>query len=190
MGRANIMSTKTAGNRKPTILDDDLIEEICGYLKRGATDVGICRIVGISPNTLMRWKRDGQDENSNPIFQKFYAEYEKNKGYRELDWIERTGDPKWLLTHHPDTKNAFAEIRYQKDEYSGTLSKLEASERQKAIERDIVNGFDTISQQLTISTSGEAEAEIPDESDETEWAGSLEPLHPSNANPSAEWILE
>jgi hypothetical protein len=162
------MSTKTEGNRKPTTLDDDLIEEICEYLKRGATDVGICRIIGIAPNTMARWKRDGQDESSNPIFQKFYREYEKNKGHRELNWIEQVGDPKWLLTHHPDTKNSFAEIRYQKDEYSGTLSKLEAEARQKAIEADIVSGFNTIDQQLTLSTSSKTETEISDESDETE----------------------
>ena len=158
--------TITRKGSRPTNLDDELIEEICGYLDKGATDVCVCRIIGVAPTVFHGWKRKGQDESTHEIYHKFYEEYEKHKGYRELAWLEKVGDPKWMLTHHPDTKNAFAEIRYQKDEYSGTLTKLEAAERKKAIQEDIVNGFTTISDQL--ETSRDIEEEIPRESDEPE----------------------
>jgi hypothetical protein len=121
-----------------------LIDEICDYLAQGATDVCVCRILSINYNTFARWKLMGQEGN-NDIYQEFYNRYQKAQGHRELDWLDGI-DGKWLLTHHPSTKNDYAEVRYQKQEFS--LSPIEEEARHKQMQSAIEEGLGTIKLQI------------------------------------------
>lgn len=116
-----------------------LIQEICGYLAQGATDTCVCRIIGINPVTMSTWKTKGKEHNGD-IYETFYMEYQRSRGHRELAWLKDI-DGKWMLTHHPDTKNDYAEMRYQKQEFSMSAIEEEArkSEMQKKIDEGLKN---------------------------------------------------
>lgn len=161
------------------MLTPDLIKEICGYLEQGCTDIAVCRILGISHTTFQKWKRLGRAEEiegqqQNPIYAEFVIGYEKAKGLREYAWIKAIGDPKWLISRHPDTKHDWAEIRYQKGEYSGSLSVEEAAERRKEINEQIDSDIEHVKRQVLGSVSGETETETSGEPEETDGSGSGE----------------
>jgi hypothetical protein len=144
--RTNKDGSTTVMPQKRSMLETQptIIDEICGYLAQGATDVCVCRIMGINPQTFARWKVRGQ-EGKGDIYDEFYRRYEKAQGFRELSWLEGI-DGKWLLQHHPTTKNDYAEVRYQKQEF--TLSPMEEEARHKQMQSAIEEGLGTIKLQI------------------------------------------
>jgi len=127
---------------KLTTLNEDLINEICDYMKLGATNIVVCRVIGVHQETFLRWLQQGKDymmdgADIDPIYGLLYTKYEEARGRRVLSWLEKVKDPKWLLQRHPDTKNDFAELRYQKNDLDARLSPGEASARQVEAEKRI-----------------------------------------------------
>jgi hypothetical protein len=103
----------------PSMLSEtQLINEICECVSVGASDVAICRALGISPGTFVEWKKKGRDGQE--PYRTFYIRYEQAIGEREIEWLREIRDPKWHLTHNPRTKNAYAEVRYMKEEKVNT----------------------------------------------------------------------
>ncbi|MGZ7188463.1 MAG: hypothetical protein ACXVIR_11570 [Halobacteriota archaeon] len=105
---------------RKTMLTATLTDEICDLVSRGAVDSTVCRIIGIHRSTLWDWKRRGRDPDARePLFGIFYERYQQACGYRTLAWIEslqRKGEFKWLLTHSPDSKQDWADVREIKKE--------------------------------------------------------------------------
>jgi hypothetical protein len=149
-------------NRGTSLLEQQpkLIDEICDYLRQGATDTCICRIIGINPATFSHWKSLGKEENGD-VYESFYREYQINRGKRELAWLDGI-EGKWLLTHHPDTKNDYAEVRYQKQEFSLTAAEEEV--RKAEMQHKIDEGLKNLEYQI----DGAQLLEEPEEVDYTE----------------------
>jgi hypothetical protein len=129
-------------NGKLTTLNEDLITEICEYLMLGATNIVICRVIGVHKETFSHWIAMGkscmlEDADVDPIYGLLYSKYEEYRGRRVLSWLEKIKDPKWLITRHPDTKQEWAELRYQKNELSGEITAGESSARQVEAEKRI-----------------------------------------------------
>ena len=103
----------------PSMLSEtQLINEICECVSIGASDSAICRALGIWPSTFSEWKKKGN--NGQEPYLTFYIRYEQAIGQREIEWLSEIRDPKWHLTHNPRTKNAYAEVRYMKEEKVNT----------------------------------------------------------------------
>lgn len=166
----------TDPRKRQTQLNEELIEEINGYLKRGGVDITICRIIGVHPQTFIRWKNYGRrvlqgDKTLNPIYGIFYRDYQMHRGKRELHWLDLVGDDaKWLLKHHPDTREQYAEMRYSRQELTGTLTAGESAERQKDLDKALDESLSTAKRQLLSPVSDDRE-EVPSEHTEAEEMG-------------------
>ena len=118
----------------PSMLSEtQLINEICECVSIGASDSAICRALGIWPSTFSEWKKKGK--NGQEPYRTFYIRYEQAIGQREIEWLSEIRDPKWHLTHNPRTKNAYAEVRYMKEE-KVNVEKLSAKKDAIGVELD------------------------------------------------------
>ncbi|MGZ4848928.1 MAG: hypothetical protein ACXV3D_04540 [Halobacteriota archaeon] len=118
---------------KKTLLTTELIDEIVQLMARGATDKVVSQIIDVRPETFCAWKNKGRADHPEPIYRKFYDRYNQAKGRRALRWIENVADEKWLLTHHPDTREEFATLTTLKTESAVTVTN-DANEYIKAID--------------------------------------------------------
>lgn len=156
--------------KKMTQLNTDLINEVCEYLAFGATNISVCRTISVHPETFNLWLRKGRELvrdgiECDPIYGELYLRYQQARGQREVSWIERIKDPKWLITHHPDTKQQWAELRYQKNELSGSISPGEASDRKLEAEKRIGEAIGNIRLQQGRQLPGEEDnGEVSEES--------------------------
>lgn len=72
----NTASASRRGRGRPTVLSDELVEEICDRLAGGESLIGICRSRHM-PNrsTIRRWLVKGSDEVGGPAISEFCAKY-------------------------------------------------------------------------------------------------------------------
>ncbi|KKM67802.1 hypothetical protein LCGC14_1467370, partial [marine sediment metagenome] len=54
------LAPPTFTNGAPTKLTNELAEKICGYIAQGNYASVACHAVGISPDTMMLWKRNAE----------------------------------------------------------------------------------------------------------------------------------
>jgi len=76
-----------------TILNEKLIEEICGYLKLGVPILTTCRAVGVSESTYYDWIKRGQglhqERSQEEIYVKFVEEVEKAVADSEINLLNQ-----------------------------------------------------------------------------------------------------
>jgi len=58
-----------------TILNEKLIEEMCGYLKEGVPILTTCQAVGISESTYYDWFKRGEGTHQERSQEKIYVEF-------------------------------------------------------------------------------------------------------------------
>ena len=121
------------------LAETELINDICQCVSEGATDVSICKAMGITPKTFIEWKKKGR-EGIEPYLT-FYIRYEQAQGLREMALIHEIRDARWLLTHDPRFKNRWAEVRYMKEE-KVNAEKLSAKRDAIGVELDKYFGDD------------------------------------------------
>lgn len=103
------------GRGRPTYLTSELITVIVDLLKRGATVESLCGIIGIDDSTFYEWQAKGK-EQEDTIFVDLVEAIRAARGRWELKHIENIKDDKWILTHHPLTKERWKETRHEERE--------------------------------------------------------------------------
>jgi hypothetical protein len=100
---------------------------------------------------MSEWKKKGR-EGIEP-YRTFYIRYQHAAGDWEINLLREIRDPKWHLTHNPRTKNAYAEVRYMKEEHTN-VEKLSAKKDAIGAEIDkfFVDGEDDSEESLSEAT--------------------------------------
>jgi hypothetical protein len=102
-----------AGNKnsgRNTILDDELIKEICSFVQGGNTAYRACILCNISEGVFYKWKRQGAEDDEkgiDSIYVKFIQSIKKAEEYFKAFHLKKINDSaasgkiedsKWLLT--------------------------------------------------------------------------------------------
>lgn len=82
--------TKALG--KPTILNKEMIDELCRIIKDGNWAITACNIVGIGESTFYSWKDKGERDiqnNTNSIYKEFVEALKKADAEAESKVVKR-----------------------------------------------------------------------------------------------------
>ncbi|MGB8218746.1 MAG: hypothetical protein WCE94_15715 [Candidatus Methanoperedens sp.] len=100
-----------------TECNQEVINECVRLISLGATQRTCARKLGLSDQTLTDWKKKGR-ETDDPIniYRIFLVAIEQAFADWELIQVSQVDDHKWLLVHHPSTKDDWAEKTISKQE--------------------------------------------------------------------------